>query len=108
MINSEGQIQPTGGISIAYTCTMDEIMLDVAACHENDLFCYRVGREIAGGRLKSSKHETTIIPLAHPITQTIVDWLSLEWFEVPVNIYLDEKQRWVSTFEPHEFLPCIV
>ena len=71
-------------------------------CHDNDLFCFRVGREIAGGRLKSPKHETTVLELHHPITQTIVDWLALEWFEVPVHIYLDSKNRWVSTFIPDE------
>ena len=103
-----GEITPSGGISVAYTCTLTEILLQVAACHDNDLFCYRIGREIASGRMKSKHHEPTIIPLTHPISMAIIDWLSLEWFEVPVNIYLDDKSRWVSTFQPDEGVSVVM
>ncbi len=102
MVDSEGYIQPKGGVTVAYTCSQDEIMLAVALCHDNDLFCYRVGREIASGRLKSPNHETQVIALTHPKTHCIIDWLALEWFVAPVNIYQDEKHRWVSTFEPED------
>ena len=101
-INGKGVIQPNGGLSVAYTYTETDIILAVAMCHDNDLFCYRVGRLIAAGRLTSKKIEAKIIELKHPITHTIIDWLSLEYLECPVLIFLDEKHRWVSTFEPDE------
>ncbi len=101
-IDESGAIFSCGGITVAYTTTPKDICLSVAMCHDNDHFNYRVGREIAGGRLKSPKHQPTVIELHHPITQAIVDWLALEWFEVPVYIYLDNKYRWVSTFETYE------
>ena len=101
-IDEEGCVLPHGGVSVAYTTTPKDIVLQVALCHDNDLFCYRVGREIAKGRLQSKKCEATVIELKHPITQCICDWLAFEYFEVPPFIFLDDKGRWVSTFDAYE------
>ena len=101
-LNDENELSPNGGLTVAYTCTLTDIVLQVAKCHENDLFCHRIGREIAFGRLKSKKIEDVIIPLTHPVTQCIVDWISFEHFTVPIDIHLDAKHRWVSDFEPDD------
>lgn len=92
-------ISPFGGLTVAYTCTLTEIIFQIARCNTEDLFCYRTGRLIAEGRLKSKKIESIVIPLTHPITQCIVDWLSREFFSVSIVIHLDAKYRWVSDFE---------
>lgn len=101
-IDDEGNLSPNGGLTVAYTCTLTDIILQVARCHENDLFCHRIGRAIATGRLQSGKVANEVIPLTHPITQCIVDWLCLEHFTVPIAISLDSKNRWVSNFEPDD------
>ena len=101
-IDEDNNLSPNGGLTVAYTCTLTEIILQVARCHENDLFCHRIGRLIAEGRLKSKKVEDVVIVLTHPITQCIVDWLCLEHFTVPISIFLDPKNRWVSDFEPDD------
>jgi len=101
-IDELGVIQPKLGLTVAYTCTDTDIIFTVAMCNENDLFCYKVGRLITSNRLTSKKIEATIIELKHPITHTIIDWLSLTYLEFPVLIFLDEKHRWVSTFELDE------
>ena len=107
-IDEDGTITPYGGLTVAYTCTPTDICFQVAMCHDDDLFCYDRGRRIARGRLQSPKTgkrangtdrpDITVIPLEHPITQTIVSWLELEWFASPIDIHLDHKFRWVSTF----------
>ena len=101
-LDESNRIATSGGVSVAYTCTKDEICMAVAACHDNDHFNYEIGRRITRGRLKSPKCEPIIIPLKHPITATIVEYLMLEWFEVPISIYLDDKFRWVSDFIPDD------
>ena len=101
-LDENNLISPHGGLTIAYTCTLTEICMATAMCHDNDLFCYDIARRIARGRLQSVKVETTVIPLTHPITQAIVDWVSLEWFDVPISIFLDPKRRWVSDFQPDD------
>ena len=106
-LDEDNIITPHSGLTVAYTCTLTEIMLSVAMCHDNDLFCYDIARRISKGRLQSPKVETTVIPLTHPITQAIVDWLSLEWFDYPVAIFLDNKHRWVSDFQPDDGV-CVV
>lgn len=101
-LDNKNRIATSGGITVAYTCTKDEICMAVAACHDNDHFNYEIGRRITKGRLQSQKCEPIVIPLKHPITATIVEYLMMEWFEVPISIYLDDKFRWVSDFIPDE------
>ena len=101
-LDEEDRISPKGGITLAYTCTSSDICLAYAICHDNDLFCYEIARRIARGRLQAPTYDVTVIPLEHPISITLVDWVSTEIFEVPVDIFKDEKGRWVSTFFSEE------
>jgi hypothetical protein len=101
-LDEDNNLSSNGGVTVAYTCTLTEICLAYALCHDNDRFCYDIARRITKGRLLSPKYDTYIIPLKHPITYTIVDWISKEIFEEPINIFLDDKYRWVSDFFPDD------
>ncbi len=101
-LNFDNTISSRGGITVAYTCTDTEICFAHAICHDNDVFSYEIARRIAKGRLQSPKYTTDVIILQHPITQTIVDWIIDNIFDVPVTIMLDDKHRWVSDFMPDD------
>lgn len=116
-VNEKGEIYSNGGLTIAYTCTPTNICLQLALCNDCDPFCYDLGRRIAGSRLQSKKTgprkdgtmrpEVVVLELKHPITQTIIDWLELEYFSVPIKIYLDPKHRWVTNFEADEGIEVV-
>lgn len=97
-----GKVAPNGGVTIAYTCTKDEIVMATAYCHHNDSYNKRLGRLIATNRLKSPKVEPVILPLVNPVKETILMHISKHGFENEVMIFLDDKGRWVSTFDPVE------
>ncbi len=97
-LGSDGKIGATGGLTVAYTHTETDIMLQVAACHDDDLFCYELGRRIARNRLQSKKVMPWVIKLEHPIKQTILTWIMCEYFDEIVDIHLDAKGRFVSDF----------
>ena len=97
-VNSKGQISSHGGLTIAYTCTLTEIIFQKALCNDSDLFCYDLGRRIAEGRLRSKKIDPEIIALTHPIIQTLVDWIAANICDVPIEIVMDAKHRWISDF----------
>ena len=101
-LDDNNLISTSGGITVAYTCTDKDICMAVAACNHGDHFNYDVGRRIAKGRLQSSKCQPIVIALKHPITETIVEHLELEWFDVPIHIFRDHKHRWVSDFAPDD------
>lgn len=98
-LDENNRISSHGGISVAYTCTETEICMAVASCHDNDCFNYEVARKITSNRLKSPKCQPIVITLKHPITETIVEYLMMEWFDVPISIFRDDKGRWVSDFQ---------
>ena len=97
-VDSEGQISSFGGVTIAYTCTLTDIIFQKALCNDGDRFCYELGRRIAEGRLRSKKIEAEIIPLAHPIIGTLVNWIADNICDVPIEIVMDVKHRWISDF----------
>ena len=96
-IDEKNNILPQGGMTIAYTKTLDEVMFNVARCHlEYDNYCRRVGREIAVNRMRKFGPED-VIPLTHPVTEGLVNWISNSYFDVPIEIKRLGK-HWVSNF----------
>lgn len=99
-VDEDGNLLTKGGATLAYTTTPKEIMLQSAVCHsELDAFCYRVGRLISAGRLKSKKYEPTIIERKDPIGKTLVEWAQDNLCVGPIEIVWNDKaKRWESTF----------
>lgn len=113
MVDEVGNLLPHGGLTVAYTLSTKDIMLQTAACRPDtgaihpetgeplrDMFCYRVGRMIAAGRLKSPKWEPIILERKDPVKQTIIDYVSMNTYVGPIEIKWNEThKRWESTFD---------
>ena len=98
-LDEGNQLSPHGGVTVSYTCTLTEICMAIAMCNSADLFCYDIARRISAGRLQSPRYETIVIPLKHPITGTIVEYLEREICDAPISIWQDDHHRWVSDFQ---------
>ena len=98
-IDDMGRILSHGGVTVAYTCTLTEICFNTAMCNDSDLFCYELGRRIAGSRLKSPKCQPYVIELKHPVIKTLISWIEANVCEKCIEIKMDSKFRWVTTFE---------
>ena len=113
-IDDSGDLLSVSGLTVAYTHTDKEIFLQVALCHNNDNFCFEIGRRIAKGRLECKKPEIveSLVILEHdsgqPESQTIIEYLELEYFSTPIQIFKDNKHRWVSTFEPNDGVEVVL
>ena len=95
-------ISASGGMTIAYTSTPKDLIYTTALCHTNDPFNYALGRRIATSRLKSPKIKPEVVPLVHPVKQNLLEHIQKNLFSQPIQIFLDDKYRWVSTFETLE------
>lgn len=104
MWDDETGITSHGGVTVAYTVTLTDICMALALCNEKDRFNYQVGRLIASNRLSSPKYEVVVIPLKHPITYTIVEWLEQNICDTPIEIYKGPNAHWVSTFIGEEVI----
>ena len=93
------EVLPTGGLTIAYTCTDTELCYTTAICHENDAFNRHLGRLISSNRLRSPKIQPEVITIQHPIKEHLLEYVALNLFGAPISIFLGEKNQWVSTFE---------
>lgn len=102
-VDENGDLLTTGGCTVAYTATPKDIMYQLALCHSDlDNFCYRVGRAIASGRLKSKKWEPIIIPRQDPVVATIIKHIAANAEYGQIDIFWNEKgKRWESTFIPN-------
>lgn len=56
VVNPQGEIDPRGGLTIAYEQQGNTINYAIARCHHNDNFNKQQGRVKAAGRLLSDKH----------------------------------------------------
>ena len=53
--NKEGQLLPRGGITVAVKKEGNEFKSYIAHCSDKDVFCKRIGRSVAAGRLEKTQ-----------------------------------------------------
>jgi hypothetical protein len=113
--DEEGNIQPTGGVTLAYTTTDKDIVAAWTKCRFDELFCFAKGRFVASEKLKNPEGQFDILPLCHPISEVLAEYIATDvWpntmpsdlgyrgddMGYPIDVYKDERNRWISTFEP--------
>ena len=92
-IDEKGNFCSTGGLTIVYTHSNKDIFFAVARCSERDQFCKLVGRKIALERLLK-EGPLDVVELKHPITNTIIAWISENYYDKPV-IIINVNGRWI-------------
>lgn len=111
-IDEYGDLKHFGGLTVAYTLVDTEgvagICVHLAKCHPSDRFCYKIGRETALKKLQT-EGPLEVLPLEHPISQTIIEWLSYIWCPsrsaycgYEIDIIKDPAGRWISDFQPSQ------
>lgn len=112
-IDPKGELSPTGGLTVAYSIvdsnSVAGICLNLAKCRSDDLFCFKVGREIATRKLHE-QGPLDVLPLEYPIGFSIIDWLCDVWWPDAsyggfcINIFQDftrtRRNSWYSDFRP--------
>lgn len=114
-VDEDQQLLPTGGITVAYTVTGKDIVAAWVKCRPDELFCFATGRKEAEKKLSSPNGEFEVLPLDHPISATLVDWLAtVVWPMGPesrgmghaIDIWWDGvdeyRGRWISDFAPSQ------
>src|SRR5260221_1142622 len=101
-IDDKGNLLTNGGLTVAYTATLKDIMVSHAQCSYLDNFNYCVGRQIAAGRLRKYGAEE-VLERKDPLSRAVLDWAAKEIFFTPIEIKWNEvHKRWESTFESLE------
>ena len=92
------EILNTGGITVAYTYVgAKDIAIQIARCHEDDNFCYRIGRQIAAGRLTNEGPLDILdVEYIRP-SDAIVSYLINEYYSNEIDVRKC-RNRFVSTF----------
>lgn len=113
-INDDGKIQPCGGVTIAYIPDEANGLISAAwtKCRDDELFCYKTGREQALAKLQGRDLECfEVLDLAHPISETIADWIATDvwpngkvsWgMGYGIDVERNSRFRWGSTFCPSQ------
>ena len=91
------ELSNTGGLTVVYTCTNDDVFFSVACCSQRDQFSRTIGRKVALERLLK-EGPLDILAAVHPIGDSIIEWIELNYFDKPVKIFR-LGYKWVSTFE---------
>jgi len=111
-MDDEGYIYNNGGVTVAYKVGPEVIVLAAVKLNPNEQFQFAKGREYAKRRLDNAASDpgvADIIDIAHPITETIIDWVAtVYWPSLPesqgggyvIDIGQDHKKRWMSNFAP--------
>lgn len=99
--DQDGNLLHKGGLTVAYTAneSMGMIAMGWAKCHDNDNFCYRTGRAIASGRLKSADGQPDIVDFVHPISEQVRRWVADVLFNGGITLIRDPRRRTLSTFD---------
>lgn len=110
-IDDDGLLSPYGGATIAYSSTKKDIVFNYAICRGDDgscnsntgkpirdLFCYRIGRQVAAGRLK--KHGAVeVLERKDPMIPHILDWFCKNVFVGEITVKWNPAfKRWESDF----------